>query len=148
MRTDRDLTPDPRIITELVDHMPASDTVPSPLKLFGRIPGTRRYSDLERHPDNEEVPGILIFRTEASLLYFNTEHVRGAVWTKLQAAQGLGLVVCDLSDAPFVDVAGARMLAGLHRELTAVWRGELSPEGERLLAVASAGPGGRRPGAP
>ena len=30
---------DPRVTTELVDHMPASDTVPSPLKFFGRIPG-------------------------------------------------------------------------------------------------------------
>ena len=30
---------DPRISTELVDHMPASDTVPSPLKFLGRIPG-------------------------------------------------------------------------------------------------------------
>jgi len=30
---------DPRITTELVDHMPASDAVPSPLKFFGRIPG-------------------------------------------------------------------------------------------------------------
>ena len=31
---------DPRVTTELVDHMPASDTVPSPLSFFGRIPGT------------------------------------------------------------------------------------------------------------
>src|SRR5436305_12606494 len=30
---------DARITTELVDHMPASDTVPSPLKFLGRIPG-------------------------------------------------------------------------------------------------------------
>ena len=30
---------DPRVTTELVDHMPASDTVPSPLKFLGRIPG-------------------------------------------------------------------------------------------------------------
>src|SRR5579872_7068802 len=30
---------DPRISSELVDHMPASDTVPSPLKFLGRIPG-------------------------------------------------------------------------------------------------------------
>ena len=30
---------DPRITTELVYHMPASDTVPSPLKFLGRIPG-------------------------------------------------------------------------------------------------------------
>jgi zinc carboxypeptidase len=31
---------DPRITTELVDHLPASDTVPTPLKFFGRAVGT------------------------------------------------------------------------------------------------------------
>ena len=31
---------DPRISTELVDHLPASDKVPTPLKFFGRIVGT------------------------------------------------------------------------------------------------------------
>jgi len=30
---------DPRITTELVDHMPTSATVSSPLKFLGRIPG-------------------------------------------------------------------------------------------------------------
>jgi len=30
---------DKRFTSELVDHMPASATVPSPLKFFGRIPG-------------------------------------------------------------------------------------------------------------
>ena len=30
---------DPRVTTELVDHLPASETVPTPLKFFGRIPG-------------------------------------------------------------------------------------------------------------
>jgi high affinity sulfate transporter 1 len=84
---------------------------------LGRIPGTRRYSDLERHPDNEVLPGIVIFRTESSLLYFNADHVRHVVWTRLQATSQLRLVVCDLSDSPVVDVAGARMLAGLHRDL-------------------------------
>jgi hypothetical protein len=38
----REHTQDPRISTELVDRMPASDTVPSPLKFLGRIPGTPR----------------------------------------------------------------------------------------------------------
>ena len=31
---------DPRITTELVDHLPASSTVPTPLKFHGRIVGT------------------------------------------------------------------------------------------------------------
>ena len=44
---------DPRFTTELVDHMPASDTVPSPLKFLGRIPGKpgelTHAADIERY---------------------------------------------------------------------------------------------------
>src|SRR5262249_18473064 len=32
---------------------------------LGRIPGMQRFSDLARHADNERVPGLLLFRTEA-----------------------------------------------------------------------------------
>jgi MFS superfamily sulfate permease-like transporter len=88
---------------------------------LGRIPGTRRYSDMERNPDNEAVPGALVFRVEASLLYFNVEHVRDAVWEKIRSITGpLKLVVCDLSASPLVDLAGARMLVTLHAALQAV----------------------------
>src|SRR3954466_61935 len=31
---------DPRMTTELVDHLPASDTVPTPLAFLGRVVGT------------------------------------------------------------------------------------------------------------
>lgn len=85
---------------------------------LGRIPGTRGYSDIERNPDNEAVPGALLFRAEASLLYFNVEHVRDAVWQKIRSSTGpLKLVVCDLSTSPIVDLAGARMLKTLHATL-------------------------------
>ena len=86
--------------------------------VLGRIPGTRRFSDLARHTNNERVPGMLIFRVEASLLYFNIEHVRGAVWAQIRAtAEPVRLVVCDLSNSPYVDLAGAEMLKGLHDDL-------------------------------
>src|SRR5262245_8642767 len=88
---------------------------------LGRIPGTRRYSDLDRNPDNEVVPGVLIFRVESGLFYFNVEHICQMIWRKLCAATiPVRLVVCDLSTSPYVDVAGARMLAGLHTDLAAV----------------------------
>jgi high affinity sulfate transporter 1 len=85
---------------------------------LGRIPGTHRYSDSSRHPDNEAVPGVLIFRVEASLLYFNVDHVRACVWAKIADANALELVICDLSNSPYVDVAGAALLASLQRELS------------------------------
>jgi MFS superfamily sulfate permease-like transporter len=85
---------------------------------LGRIPGTRSYSDLERNPDNQAVPGALVLRVEAALLYFNVEHVREAVWGKIRSvAEPPKLVVFDLSSSPTVDLAGARMLATLQAAL-------------------------------
>ena len=87
---------------------------------LGHTPGTRNYADIDRNADNEPVPGVLIFRVEAALLYFNVEHVRDAVRQKLRSTTGpLHLVVCELSASPAVDLAGARMLAKLHEELKA-----------------------------
>lgn len=88
--------------------------------VLGRIPGTQIYSDLERHPENEAIPGVLIVRPEASLLYFNVEHVRNAVRQCIDtAAEPPRLVICDLSACPVVDLAGAVMLAALFKELQA-----------------------------
>jgi sulfate permease, SulP family len=84
---------------------------------LGRIPGTDRFSDLARHPDNERIPGVLPFRVEAALLYFNIDHVLGEVHQEVRRAPDLKLVVCDLSTSPYVDVAGARKLVRLHDEL-------------------------------
>ncbi len=84
---------------------------------LGRIPGMRRYSDLERHPDNEVLPGVVIFRVESSVLYFNADHIRQVVWARVDTSPQPELVVGDFSDAPHVDVAGARMLVALHRDL-------------------------------
>jgi high affinity sulfate transporter 1 len=84
---------------------------------LGRIPGTRRYSDLERNPGNEPIQGILIFRVEAALLYFNAESVRKAVLEKVNS-ESPKMVICDLSTSPNVDLSGARMLSKLNDDLS------------------------------
>jgi MFS superfamily sulfate permease-like transporter len=84
---------------------------------LGRIPGTNRFSDRERHPDNEPIPNVLIFRVQASLLYFNVDHVLDVVRRRIQDEIDLRRVICDLSNVPFVDISGARMLRRLDQEL-------------------------------
>src|SRR5437588_1372900 len=87
---------------------------------LGRIQGTSRFSDRERHPDNELIPGVLIFRPESGLIYFNMDHVRDTILDGVRAeTTALKLVVLDLSAAPRVDMHSAQMLAELARELTA-----------------------------
>ena len=56
---------------------------------LGRIPGTNIYSDLARHPDNEQLPGVIAFRPEASLIYINADAVLEAV-----------LLACKQPDRP------------------------------------------------
>jgi MFS superfamily sulfate permease-like transporter len=85
---------------------------------LGRVPATRRFSDLARHPDNETVSGVLIVRAESSLLYFNVTHVRDQVRRHVATAGNeLRLVVWDLSTSPFVDIAGTRLLGDMQRTL-------------------------------
>jgi hypothetical protein len=61
-------TPDARILTDLVDHMPASATVPSPLKFFGYVPGEpgnlTYHADIVRYYEALEKasPRVKLFR--------------------------------------------------------------------------------------
>ena len=86
--------------------------------LLGRIPGTRRFSDRERNPGNESIPGVLIFRPESGLLYFNIDHVCETILGRIHAEETPPrLVVLDLSAAPRVDLQSAHVLAGLADDL-------------------------------
>ena len=85
---------------------------------LGRIPGSRRFSDRQRHPDNELIEGALIFRPESGLVYFNVDHVCRTILDRVNAEPILPrLVVLDLSAAPRVDLQSAQALGDLSNEL-------------------------------
>jgi high affinity sulfate transporter 1 len=88
--------------------------------LLGQIPGTRRFSDCDRHTDNELIPNVMIFRPESVLIYFNVDNVCDAILSRVRAAPKLPkLVVLDLSAAPLVDMQSAHTLAGMAEEFSA-----------------------------
>ncbi|HWZ29976.1 MAG TPA: M14 family zinc carboxypeptidase [Bryobacteraceae bacterium] len=76
---------DSRITTELVDHMPASDTVPSPLKFFGRIPGT---------------PGELTYAKDINRYYeaLAAASPRAKFWKIGQTEEGRDQVLLAIAD--------------------------------------------------
>ncbi len=76
---------DPRVTTELVDHMPASDSVPSPLKFFGRIPGT---------------PGELTYAKDINRYYeaLAKASPRAKFWKLGQTEEGRDQVVLAIAD--------------------------------------------------
>jgi MFS superfamily sulfate permease-like transporter len=88
------------------------------ISILGRIPGTNKYSDIQRHPGNETLPGIMIFRVESSILYFNTENIRKKIWTEIFGpGKSVNTVILDLESSPYVDLAGARFIKKLYLDL-------------------------------
>ena len=76
---------DDRITTELVDHLPASNTVPSPLKFHGRIVGT---------------PGELTYARDIHRYFEALDKAsdRVAVWSMGKSEEGRDMVVLVVAD--------------------------------------------------
>src|SRR5499426_824204 len=78
---------DPRITTELVDHLPASDTVPSPLKFLGRAVGT---------------PGELTYAKDIHRYYealAKAAPTRAKYWKVGTTEEGRDIVLLAIADA-------------------------------------------------
>ena len=88
--------------------------------VLGRIPGTDQFSDQERHPDNEQVPGVLIYRPDAALFYANAPLIREQLTQLVTALDPRPKwVVLDLAGTPHTDLSVVDMLRDLHAELQA-----------------------------
>ena len=87
---------------------------------LARVPGTTLFADRSRHPETALQPGVLVVRCESALLYFNVEFIRERVFEILQSrAEPIKLVVFALGTVPNINLAGAELLADLHRGLRA-----------------------------
>jgi SulP family sulfate permease len=86
--------------------------------VLGRIPGTGNFADVERNPETEQVPGLLIFRPNGMLFFANANHVRNDLRKEVQkAGKALRAVVLNLETCPGMDVTSLEMLEQLRDEL-------------------------------
>jgi sulfate permease, SulP family len=74
------------------------------------------WGDLERHPENRAVPGVVVLRVDGGLFFANADAIRRRV---LQAAarDGVHAVVLDAETVPYVDLTAAEMLSALHADV-------------------------------
>jgi len=88
------------------------------IAILGRIPGTTRYSDFQRHHHNEKLPHILIFRVEAPILYFNVNNIYNTVFEHIASYENdLKVVIMDLGASAYIDSSGAKFIKKLYYEL-------------------------------
>lgn len=112
----------------------------------GDRPG-RPWVDAARHPDYPVLPGVLVVRVEAPLLFTNADHVRERVRAMAAAAPDLHLVVLDGRATPSVDVTAASMLAALREDVRRLGGYRVLAEdiGQVRDVHAAADPGGEPP---
>jgi high affinity sulfate transporter 1 len=86
---------------------------------LGRVPGIPGvYSDLNRHPENTAVPGILIVRLDAPIYYANALTVRERIKALVaETKPSPHAVVTDAAGQDTLDITTAEALHGLIVEL-------------------------------
>ena len=89
-----------------------------PTTELGRVPGTDYFADRIRHPQNESIPGVFIFRCNGGICYFNTEHVEDRFFELLaQRTDEIKTAVFFLGTVPLIDLAGIEFLTDLQKSL-------------------------------
>ena len=96
--------------------------------VLGRIPGTNIYREAATSPGAESFPGLVIYRFDASLVFFNADRFKARVRTVVREAPVRHFLL-DAETIPLLDTTGAAILDQL--------RGDLENEGIGM-AVAEA----------
>lgn len=86
-----------------------------------RVVGLKGYHDLARHPEGDEIPGLVLYRFDAPLFFANADHFREHVRDLVErGGRGLRRIVIAAEPITDVDTTAAEMLEELVHELRAV----------------------------
>ena len=88
------------------------------LAILGREPNSLDFSDIQRHPENKTVSGLLMVRPENGLFFANAAGLREAIIAEISSSvEPVKAVLLDLGATTDLDVPSADMLAELGEEL-------------------------------
>lgn len=86
--------------------------------VLGRLLDGSAYADVERHPEAETVPGLLVFRLDAPLFFANVQVLRGRIRTLVsEASPPVRVVLLDTEATSALDIEGVDALGELREEL-------------------------------
>jgi sulfate permease, SulP family len=83
--------------------------------VLGRLRATGEYADIERHPDAEVFPGVLILRIDRIWFFANADGIRNHIKKLINALpKSLRTVILNLAPVSMIDVTAVDVLAQLH----------------------------------
>jgi len=98
--------------------------------VLGRIPGSDGYRDIAGRPEAETIPGMVIYRFDSGLVFFNSDYFKSRVRAVVREAKtDVHCFVLAAEGIPGMDTTGAASLSEVVAELA---------EKGMVLAVAGA----------
>jgi sulfate permease, SulP family len=89
-----------------------------PIEVLGRRPGTGSWRDLDRHPDDETVPGLMVVRPVASIYFANAPRIRRRLLDLVDAAAPPpDVLLVDFGAVPDIDITALDLLPMVDADL-------------------------------
>jgi high affinity sulfate transporter 1 len=88
--------------------------------VLGIVPGTHFYSNTATDPTAQQIPGLVIYRFDASIVFFNADHFANRVREVIRNTDPKpSWLLIDAESIPFADTTGADTIEAVRRELQA-----------------------------
>ena len=87
--------------------------------VLGRLPGGEGFQGIQNHPQAETIPGLMIYRFEAALLFYNSDCFKSRIRAHIKDAPVTPQrFLLDAESMPMLDTTGAACLAEVVEELS------------------------------
>jgi high affinity sulfate transporter 1 len=86
--------------------------------ILGQVPGVDGFTDISEYDGAQTIPGVLIYRFDAALLFFNADYFKQRVRRAVaKSAQPVRLFILDMEAISVIDITGLEALEEVRSEL-------------------------------
>jgi sulfate permease, SulP family len=89
------------------------------IAVLGQISNSNKFGDIERHPENKQIPGILVIRVDGYHIFASAEKIKESIIKLIHTQKTpVKLLILDFKSSPIIDVTGAELLGELYEEMS------------------------------
>jgi len=86
--------------------------------VLGRVPGISGFHDISKYPDAVTIPGLLLYRFDGNILFFNADYCKERILAEIaKAPSPVEWIVVDASPVNDVDITALHTLRDLRMQL-------------------------------
>lgn len=89
------------------------------IAVLGQISNSNKFGDIERHPENKQIPGVLVIRVDGYQIFASAEKIKESIIKLIKTQKtSVKLLILDFKSSPIIDVTGAELLEELCEEMS------------------------------